>query len=53
MLSWTSAAGSVERQYQHWNSYSGRQDLQPRDGSPSNIVSLLVFLFSSMGYIVA
>lgn len=53
MLSWTSATGSVECQYQHWNSYSGRQDPQPRDVSPSNIVSLLVFYVSSMGYIVA
>ncbi|XP_010954806.2 mastermind-like domain-containing protein 1 isoform X1 [Camelus bactrianus] len=37
LFSWTSAAGSGERQHQPWNSYPSRQDPQPGDVSASNI----------------
>ncbi|XP_037677655.1 mastermind-like domain-containing protein 1 isoform X2 [Choloepus didactylus] len=36
LFAWTSAAGSVERQPQPWNSYTSRQDPQPGDTSPAN-----------------
>ncbi|XP_020935273.1 mastermind-like domain-containing protein 1 isoform X3 [Sus scrofa] len=37
LFSWTSAAGSGERQHQHWNPYPSRQEPQPGDVSASNI----------------
>ncbi|XP_057575401.1 mastermind-like domain-containing protein 1 isoform X2 [Hippopotamus amphibius kiboko] len=37
LFSWTSAAGSGQRQHRHWSPYPSRQDPQPGAVSPSNI----------------